>query len=398
MQRAILFAAVLLCGTGPIQGQVPLGLAHNWEATSPDGTSFFSRAGLGNAAGVILNRYDHEDLRFAGVDGGGTIELVGWNVVLQDLDGSTPETFRFVFHLEDPNRPDFPAAVPIAQSVAIKLRPSAAQPLRIFATATFGPPLRVAPGQDLFAGVELSAATATDGLAVAMVSASPLGGATVFDVPGPAGLPGAAIPQDTYVCVIPAGQAPSYGPDTLQLRLELMLPREAVGGMPLTRTAQASYAPGNAPLGTTDLLSGLHPDIARGDDIGFVARVDTGVLPVGTPVAFLMALAPATLPVPLAHLPLSAAPGTRGVLGIDPAQAAVFLGFVGVSPNPVVPGGPLAEGEAVVHIDMNAARGVVAALPGPLEVWWQAVALAPGAAGPPFDVRASGLVVQRLKP
>lgn len=405
--------AILLAGSASAQS-VAMGFLHNWDQpTMGAGTSITHRGGVpANMAGECLNRYDNDDHKFWGLNAAGMTEVDGFSVTLQDEDDTTRELFSFVGYNEDAMLANFPdLSGPVISLGQFQMPPTQNMgPIAWRLTATFSfngrPPAQVAPNQDIFIGFTLPAFTSTttplDGLSIHAVHNDPT--TTTHDIPGPTGQQGGIVFADTYVCFVQGGTPmylPSMAGGLRENLTEILVSGGAPGGVPFTQTNQTSYPPSNAPFGTANFLSGLHPDTfdanmtGRADDLGFVVTVDTTVIPAGSPVFFILAFGPS----PLGPRPINTFPGvaqsSQGSLAIDFITGAVLpFGFIMSTNNPSNP----TEGQAVRNIPLNqSTRNIIANWVGPLDLWWQAIVLNPTVAGPPFEVRTTGVAVQHLK-
>src|SRR5262249_52770363 len=255
--------------------------------------------------------------------------------------------------------------------------------------ATFTAPVTFANGSDVFLGVSLppaviSGTSVTDGLFVGSVNNdNTAAGTGVFDLPGVTGQLGGSIAHQSYLCHNPLTGTP-LGPLYLppnatsleQLAFDPFLSGTTVGGVALTTTNQTSYTSSNTPPGgTSDFLSGLHPDLngsnpGRADNVGFAMTTGTAQVGAGNPAFVLLALGPS----PLGSLPLTtllganAGPGSAGNMCVDFTTAATFLAvLVTGQPNSF---NVVAEAQLNVPISAGL-RNALTVLPGPIDLWWQ---------------------------
>lgn len=366
--RALLAVSTisLLAGAVPAQIANIVGFVKGFNA------SYTDRLG-GNAIDVdCLQHFSSRDYRNMFLDpadpAGNTMRIVGLQVRVQDQNGTTPETFTLCGYREDPANPDFPNVS--GQPGGLWFRTTT--PINFPATGGTGAsgttfliginpaavPLFHNPNlDDVFFGVGLNAGTwPTDGLGVIITHARPT---TPPATPPPLDAAGPRIIDVTnsvapnFACRVPtAGGLPtgatathpaSAGGNHIQLQLDVLA--RVTGGVSVTQTNQTGYASSNplnnpaaaVPLGgTTNMLSGLHPDVndaalatpARADDIGFLISETNrrsslcaviagfgppsfGIYPDGT--------------IPMAALFLD--PDTRGLLCVDPGPTSIiFLG------------------------------------------------------------------------
>lgn len=358
--------------------------------------SYAHRAGAGNGEIEVLNRIDSDDHPFWGIDASGNHRSRGMVVVIQDSDASTPESFGLVVRGEDPARPNSPdLTAPILTVGPLPLPAGMAGAAATIFSVTFPQPVTAPAGVDLFFGVSLPASPnwPQDGLSTWVTTADPR--AVTRDVPGRTGQPGGAVARDTYVCSVttsggqPTGGAQFRGP-IAQNAFDVLV--DVASGIPITRTNQASYlVSGGARVGTSNMLSGLHPDVfdangtGRVDDLGFVfvdPRCANG------PVFAAFAFGPsAAAPQPVLTFP-GVPRGSSGVLCLDVATVDLSLAF------------RLADGlgAAVFSLPLgppgSPPRAFVAQNPG-LELYWQGFGVERGGLGGIAGIHASGCSVVR---
>ena len=408
------FLACLLLASGGVsaQNQLPLqGLLYNWDRpTGGDGLSLFVRFNL--PAEEDLTRIDHDDFRDWGLDSSGRIAIQGFLTWILDITDATRESFTAVGYAEDPARPDFPnVATRIMNVGPIPMPPTGATPGQVAyrVGATFSVPVTFANGGDVFLGVAVPAAVGTtvltDGLFIGSANSdSGAGAGAVFDLPGPTGQVGGSVAQHSYLCYNPS-TGPVYlppSPTSLeQLAFDPFIGGGMVGGVALTTTNQTAYPSGGPGLGTSNFISGLHPDLngsnaGRADDVGFAVTTGLGQVPAPNPVFVLLAFGPS----PVGSVPLTqllgtlAGPDTAGKVCIDFTTAATLLMFLTTGQTNSL----AVVAEAQINVPVTAGlRNALTALPGPIDLWWQGFAVDTTAAGPALEIRASGCVVQHLK-
>lgn len=380
-------------------------------------TSFIDRIGANAIDADCLNHFDsrsYQDWMLDPADPtGATYKFNAVQFVIQDQSGVTPETFNVVAYNEDTANPNFPdAATPWIQTGAFTLPTSTVTTAVAWIyTITLGTP-PAAPKGDKWIGVRLFVPTsgawpATDGTSLhcAFDRAATSTSTSATDL---AGLRIDSVPNNQFACHIPVVAGVPTGPGVYpagsagvrrQIRLEVTA--NVTGGVCITQTNQTTYVssnPGNTgtPLGgTTNFISGLHPDVYNGnamatprqDDIGFLV---TDVNFVNAPVFVMLALGPN----PLGSLPLASmapavnAPGTRGNVCIDFTTAVTFLGFT--------------NGTGLYQHMLTLDAGSRSIIQGmslplaPLEMYYQAFVLNPASAAGPLEVHATGCGIQHL--
>jgi len=372
-------------------------------------TSYTDRIGAVTFEADMLNHFDsrsYQDWMLDPLDPtGATYTFTACTFVIQDQIGTTPETFSVVGYNEDPLLPDFPEITTAWFRTGVFNTPAstATGPAAWLFTVTLAPPA-VAKG-DKWIGVNLPTPIAggnwpTDGLSthVGYESVPAWGGPALRDLMG-AGK--ATIPNANLSCNVASASGIATGPviypaiDVRQIRFEILA--NVAGGMCVAQTNQTFFpsAPtaGNPRLplgGTTNWLSGLHPDLydftastpPRADDVGFV--VTDASLPFA-PVFVLVGLGGS----PLGSLPVatimgpSANPGTKGNACIDFTTAATFLGF--------------SDGTGVYQHMLSLSPAVRTAFQGfsPIDLWFQGFVL-DTAATQGFKVHATGCGIQHL--
>jgi hypothetical protein len=349
-----------------------------------------------------MNRVDTDDYVDWGKNPAGDVVLRGFAGWLFDSNYQTAESFSFVGHAEDPANPNFPLLT-AAFTVPNLPMPPGVTGNAYLVTATLNAPVTVPGSGDVFIGVGLPALVVPtqpyDGLWIGSITRTQTG-LTIFDEPGPAGQVGGTVARDDYNCAISNGTAqyaPSSATSLSQIAFDVAVDNGGIGGVALAETNQTSLTPSNAPFGTSDFLSGLHPDInglnpGRADNIGFGITHHTGQMPVGSPVIVMLALGPSTL----GSLPLGTLTGfnptaSNGRLCIDFLSAASFviLSGPGFLPN-------MAEGQLMLPLTPQVRAQIAAQGPG-FVLWWQGVAIDFTFAGPDLEARSTGCVKQHMQ-
>lgn len=408
MKHVLFPVSALLALASTAIAQYPTqGFMFNWD-----------RPALGAAVSLVtrfattaeenLTRYDFDDYRSWGINAAGQVEIRGYLVELQDDNDATRENYNLVGYEEDPANPNFPLLTAQRLNITnIPMPPTGNPPGGVFwrVGGTFTAPVTFASGTDLFLGVGLLAMTNPnppyDGLWVATVGNHVVvAGVTTYDVPGPRGQLGGGIFRENYSLYVRNG-APLYVPGTAtslsQFAMDWMVGGGGIGGVALAQTNQTTYTNSNAPLSTSNFLSGLHPDVnglnpGRADDIGFGVTTHTTQMPVGSPVFVLLAFGPS----PVGNIPITSFPGvdqvnSGGQVCIDFTTAASFLAVT--SPGVI---GVFSEAQVIVPLNAQA-RAVLAGWGGTFDLWWQAVALDVTSTGSGAEVRTTGCAIQHLK-
>lgn len=394
LSTTMLFALPAAAQSAPYHG-----FLFNWDRPTV-GAHLGGAVRWAPGAETDLVRIDTDDYKEWGVDGTGAVVIRGFAVWILDANFATPESFGFVGHAEDVTNPNFPLLAPAFNVPNIPMPPGTnGNTYLVGATLTAN---ATVPGSgDVFVGLTLPALVVAtppfDGLFINNIGRAGTN-PTRFDEPGPRGQLGAGIFRDDYAAYISGGVA-LYGPpgpmSLSQPAFDVRIDNGGVGGVALAETNQTSLPPSNAPLGTSDFISGLHPDIngqnaGRADNVGFGVSHHTGQMPVGSPVIVMLALGPS----PVGSLPITA-------IGADPANSGgnicidftTGLTFLALS----APGFLMNQAEAQVIFPIGPqTRAVIASLPGPVDFWWQGFALDfTNTTG--FEIRASGCAVQHLK-
>jgi hypothetical protein len=392
---------MLLALASAAAAQAPFhGFLFNWDRPTVGG-HFDAVTRFDVAAERNFNRIDVDDYVDWGKNPAGNVVLRGFAAWMIDANYATPETFAFVGHAEDPANPGFPLLAPSFTVPNIPLPPGpAGTSFLIFGTLNV--PVTIAGGGDVFVGVGLPAMVSPvapfDGLFIGHITRTDPA-LQIFDEPGPRGQNGAGVFANDYNCAITGGIA-QYVPIAFsslsQLALDVAIDNGGIGGVALAETNQTSLVPSNAPLGTSDFLSGLHPDVngfnpGRADNIGFGVTHHTGQMPAGSPVLVLLAFGGS----PLGSQPITNFPGfdpltSAGRLCIDFTAATSFLILTqpGFLPN-------MAEGQLMLPLSPQV-RQVIAQQGSPFDFWWQGFAIDLSAPGPDLEVRTSGCVIQHL--
>lgn len=388
--------------TLPVAAQAPYqGFLFNWDRPTV-GAHFDLVTRWNTTAESNFNRIDTDDHLDWGKNPAGAVVIRGFAGWMYDSNYATAETFSFIGHAEDTANPNLPLLTPAFTVPNIPMPPGVTGNAYLI-NGTINVSVNVPGGGDVFIGVGLPAMVSPvapfDGLWVGTITRAQTG-LTTFDEPGPQGQVGTGVARDDYNCVISGGVAQygAPGPTSLtQIAIDCAILNGGVGGVALTETNQTSLTPSNAPLGTSDFLSGLHPDInglnpGRLDNIGFGVTHHTGQMPVGSPVVILLALGPSPIgSQPLANLTGFDPANSGGYLCIDFTTAASFLVLS-------TPGFLANMAEAQLMLPLTApVRAVLAAQGSPFDFWWQGFAVDLAAPGPLLEVRASGCVKQHIQ-
>ncbi len=429
---------VTTCAEARAQVANQLGFTAGFE------TSYVDRGGANTTNVDVLQVFSGKHYRHAFVDPadptGRNRRIVGFRVVVQDQIGFTPEQYTLVGYSDDPLQPGRPdvrsngagvwfrtsrlntppsastgAAVHV---ITVGINPPAA-PMRM--TTSHGP-----TDDDVYFGIGLQAGTwPSEGLAC-RITADYMPNVPVTtpqDVVGPRLL--ASLDPPNLMCTVattggafplPTGQ-PAQFPgiagrrgDYRQLDLDVLT--YAPGGVSVTQTNQLHYFASRAlpspspnarvPLGgTTNMLSGLHPDLhdaaatipppplspARADDIGFlvtenqrpnaivVARLSFGPLTGGSNPDGSQ---------PVAQIPGFEAAGSVGNVCVDLVDPSGIT-FFGVSN---------AFGRFQTMVSMSVQTRAFLRAYGAVAVTWQGFVV--DLATSPIEARATGCVTQRL--
>lgn len=404
--RAALFGcSALLALTAAATAQAPYqGFLFNWDRpTVGGGWGLVTR--WNTSAETDLNRIDTDDYQEWGRDAAGQVAIAGFAAWLYDSNYTSAETYGFVGHAEDAANPGLPLLTP-AFSLAGLPMPPGTNGNAYLVTTTLAQTVTVPATGDVFVGFDLPAMVQAtqpyDGLWIATIArqnaAQP--GVTIFDEPGPAGQLGQGVQNDDYIAFITGGIA-RYGTPSAtslsQLAIDVAIAGGMVGGVALTRTNQTSLTSSNAPYGTSNFLSGLHPDVngtnlGRADEIGFGMTHHSGQMPVGSPVFILLAFGPSTL----GSLPLTT------FNGVDPVNSAgsVCIDFINAATFVAIsqPGFLANMGEAQLMLTLSPqTRNVINSMPSPFDFWWQGIALDATSTGSGLELRSTGCVVQHVK-
>jgi hypothetical protein len=290
-------AAPVLAQSAPWQG-----FLFNWNKPAlASHISQYTRFNTG--AESNLNRIDRDDHKSWGENAAGNVVIRGLALWITDTNYTTAESFSFVGHAEDAANPNFPLATPAFTVANIPMPPGTAGQA-FLVNGTINVDVTIPGAGDVFVGIGVPAMPGPtqpfDGLFIGTVLRGGVGLA-VFDEPGPRGQQGAVggVARDDYVCGILNGVAqyqPASATSLSQLAIDVAINNGGIGGVALTETVQTSLLSSNAPFGTSDFLSGLHPDLnglqpGRADNIGFGITHHVGQMPVGTPVLVQLALA-----------------------------------------------------------------------------------------------------------
>ena len=349
-----------------------------------------------------LVRVDTDDHRQWARDTAGAVKIRGFAAWMYDSNYASAESYSFVGHAEDPANANFPLATAAFTIPNIPM-PAGTAGNAYLVTATLNQGVTVSGAGDVFLGMGLPAMVQAtqpyDGLWIGQITRTQPG-LTIVDEPGPRGQVGAGIFREDYSCFISGGVA-NYGVPNAQslsqLTLDVSTDSGMVGGVALAETNQTSLTPSNAPNGTSDFLSGLHPDLqgfnpGRADNIGFGVTHHTGQMAIGSPVFILLAFGPS----PLGNQPIGTFSGvdpasSAGNVCIDFTNAATFLTF---SRTGFLAG----MGEAQLMLTLSPqVRASIAGMPMPFDFWWQGFALDAAATGPGLEVRTTGCVLQHIQ-
>lgn len=399
--RLLAVCAGLACAS-PALAQFPLqGFLYNWDRPAAgDAVSLSIR--WGTTAEQTLNRIDRSDFPEWGVTTTGTTQIQGFAAWIDDANDATVESFNVVAFEESATQADFPdLAVPKLNVGPVPMPPTGtpAGPRAWRLAATLTLPVTFAGNRDVFVGIGLPAMVLAtppfDGLFLGEVVVDPANAPFPFDVPGPRGQNNQAVAQNSYICYVPTGQAARYAPPSAvmleQLAFDVHVSSGVAGGVPLTVTQQTSYPASNV-LGTSNFLSGLHPDIPRGDNIGFAVTSHTTQVAAPSLGVILLAFGPS----PVGPLPLTAFggfdPSSVGNLCVDFTTALQF--FVLCNTGQTNSFANMVEGQLVLPLGANE-RAIVAAQPGNFDIWWQGFVI--DSAGTGLEVHASACAIQHLK-
>lgn len=286
-------------------------------------TGATSRGSNGTSAGKMLTRIDHESHRAWGIDKPDKRKHFIWGlqVVVQDQNLSTNESFTLQGHGEDPQDPNFPDPDDnFLNTDPIQLPPGSGTGAFLI-TTNFETPVQADNREDVFLGIGVAANSgwATDGVSLHInLGFQPSASFTVFDRGGAA--LGNTAPGNTY------GYSWVTGSDALansprQYRIDALV---ATGcGNATGITNQTSYTISASP-GTSSMFSGLNPDAAdppqnsgRKDDIGYLVTNEEWA---EKPVAFL--LSHAFLP---ADAPIGRGPGVWSIFPVGMIVVEVKL-------------------------------------------------------------------------
>ncbi|MBK8097950.1 MAG: hypothetical protein IPK26_12635 [Planctomycetes bacterium] len=393
--RATSLATLALASALAAQNQ-ELGFDDGW------GTTFTDRVGATTIEADLLNHFNDRDMRDWMLDPadptGATYTCAGCRLVTQDQIGTTPASFTIVGYVEDTvtPAPNTPGALWFRTGIVNLPASTATGPVAWIWTINFAPP--ATPKGDVFMGASVIAETwPTDGVSLhcafnGATGDNPGTGITSLNNANLCCFMPTAAQVPTPPAVFPAGGATGLR----QIRFEVIAAISA--GVAVTQTNQTSYpvsnpgAANSTPLGgTTNWLSGLHPDVydgnlsatPRADDIGFLFK-DPSMA--NQPVFIVLAFGPSPLgSLPVSSLsPIVAHPTTRGNVCVDFVNGTTFLSFAN------------ATGVVQQMIPLNAATRTIVQSFAPFDLWWQGLGLNPGAGAAPFEVHASGCMIQHL--
>lgn len=415
MRIQLICAALFLTGTALAQNPFQ-GFLYNWDRPQlASGISYVVRNGT--AAHQVLCRVDRDDYREWGLNGATPpmIQVQGVMLWIQDQNDTTVEQFSAVGYNEDPARANFPLlTTPVMNVQNLPMPPQMTPPGPRFWRVGFNftQPSMFNPAGDVFLGIGLPAmpsATPQDGLFLGVASTNPLT-PTAVDQPGPTGQFGTGtIAQGSYACFVintvtaPPGTAVYATPSATSLdhpAVDWVLSGGTVGGVALTETNQTTYVSSNSPGGTSNFISGLHPDIngsnpGRADNIGFAITAHTTQLAIGSPAFILMALGPSPIgSLGIRTFQAANNPSSFGNVCIDFTTATTFLGILGAPGLNGVNG--MTETQIMIQLSPQT-RAAVNTWGGALDLWWQGFAFDPTNTGPNLEIRATGCVIQHLR-
>jgi hypothetical protein len=359
----------------PALAQATLGITDNTNAML---SSRGSTAVANFNPVTVFNRIDREKYAGWGYSDAnpGFREIHGVHYILQDQDASTAESFSVVIYTEDPARPDYPlVAAPIATIGPLSWGGIGSGIAAYQITTTFGTPILVPAGADVFLGITLHTpfnATLTDGPSIQLTIGVPNSSTGQADLPGgsaPAGLTFGGYYEAT-------SQTLAYSSPLL--RQYYIDPILQTGGVALVQHyGDALHPAANTHPGTGCMFSSQYPDSSspsrnagRADDIAMSWAAN---VPDGTLVFFLADVSLGFGP----EVPLSAyAPGSTGALCLN-AGSMTVLGFAttqtglayyqivwGPAVRPYLPGLPLAQ----QGIALDAANGSFRAGPAQISI------------------------------
>ena len=390
-----------LLAAGPAIAQFPLqGFLYNWDRPAlGDALSVFVR--WNTTTEIDVTRIDRSDYPEWGLTPAGTTQIQGCFFWISDNNDATVEQFNLVGFEESLTQPNFPdMTVPRMNVGPIQMPPTGVPAGNVAwrLSVGLGQPVSFAGNRDVFLGVGLPAILSLsplDGLFLGSVGVDPANAPFPFDVPGPRGQQGQQIAQDSYICYVPTGQAPRYVPSSPisaeQLAFDVMLPSGVSGGTALAQTPQTNFPTSNV-LGTSDFLSGLHPNLQRGDLIGFSLTTHTAQIAAPAFGVVLLAFGPS----PIGSVPIN------GIAGLDPASTGnVCLDFTTAMQFFIVLNtgqtnslANMVEGQFMYPVN-PAERALVQTLPSPFDIWWQGFAV--DASAGTLKLRASGCAIQHIK-
>jgi len=380
-------------------------------------TYYTTRVGATNIVADVMNHYDsrsYQDWLLDPADPTGTTyKFLGFEFVIQDQIGTTTEAYNLVAYNEDPLNVNFPDPNGLWFRTGNLNMPASTSTGAVAWIITLTLPANVAsaPKGDKWIGINLSPPASgtwpTDGASL-HAAYDRVVNSTAAPITDQAGPRIDSVPNNQFGCHLPVPGGVPTGPAVypggtagtrLELRFEIIA--NVTGGVCVTQTNQTNYpvsnpgATGSTPLGgTTNFISGLHPDVydgngstvPRADNIGFLV---TEVNFPNAPVFVILAFGPSPVGnVPLALLsPVVAHPNTRGNVCIDFVNGVTFFGLSN------------AQGLYQHMLTLTpAARLIVQGLSAPqtpFDFWYQAFVLNVATSNP-FEVHATGCGVQHL--
>lgn len=347
-----LVLALAVSGSLLAQTNNDIGFTKGWA------TSFTTRVGANAIDADLLNHYDSRNYTDWMLDPadttGSTYKFNGLRFVIQDQIGTTPETFEVVAYNEDPANANFPDPAATWVTTASFSLPTSTVTTAVAWVYTITMTSTSVPKGDKWIGVRLHPPTGntwpTDGTSLHATYDRAVN-STSTNVTDQAGPRIDTVPNGQFSCFmavpggVPTGPA-VYGGSTAGARRELNyeIIANTTGGVCITQTNQANYTVSNpsgagtpTPLGgTTNFISGLHPDVwdgnlstpARADNPGFLV---TDVNYPNAPVFVIVALGPSFIgSQPLTTLfPGVLGPSTRGNACIDFVTGVTMFGISG---------------------------------------------------------------------
>jgi hypothetical protein len=258
--RSLATLALLLCPStalAQLQNEFEI-----YPADHAGGTQFFARGTFGSGEGSVFQDYPPSHQRGIG-DEGTSCRLTGFEFVISDGDGQTPETFEVAVRRGDATGPALGAAGLIG-AVSVNTPSAAAGPIALEITVSLTTPLTVPCDDHLYVGTQLPADPdwPGDGVANAVYVHS--------QDPALAGMPSHAW---QIVGSPDTGQVSKPGDGTLNMSVRTLAPVLNMGVNGSTGPVDPDFGP-----------AGMYPDVgrARGAAHGLIFRVRDGVSANGT--------------------------------------------------------------------------------------------------------------------